>query len=144
MPEGARSEAAPDAVPVTVVGHAVAADVPAALFERILSPLLDNAGRYARREILVECVSAPGGTQVHVSDDGPGVPAPLGAGVFEAGRRADPSDGHGGAGLGLALARRLTRNAGGGITVSEAPGPLGGAHFVITLPRAPGAAAHSV
>jgi signal transduction histidine kinase len=102
--------------------------------ERILTPLLDNAGRYASHDILVACVSAPGGTQVHVSDDGPGVPADLGPAVFDPGRRADPADGHDGAGLGLALAHRLARNAGGDITLAETPGPTGGAHFVITLP----------
>ncbi|UWE14067.1 ATP-binding protein [Actinacidiphila bryophytorum] len=131
-----RSEAAPDAVPVTVEGRSVTADIAAALVERILTPLLDNADRYASHDILVECVSAPGGTQVHVSDDGPGVPADLGPAVFDPGRRADPADGHDGAGLGLALAlaRRLARNAGGDITLAETPGPTGGAHFVITLP----------
>ncbi|CAG6391145.1 HAMP domain-containing histidine kinase [Streptomyces cocklensis] len=131
-----RAEAAPDAVPVTVEGQAVTVDVPAALVERILTPLLDNADRYSSHAILVECVQAPGGAQVHVSDDGPGVPAALGPAVFEAGRRADSSDGHDGAGLGLALARRLARNAGGDITLGGTPGPLGGAHFVINLPGA--------
>ncbi len=139
-----RAEAAPAAVPVTVEGRAVAAGVPAALVERILTPLLDNADRYAARRVLVECLPAPDGTQVHVSDDGPGVPAALGPEVFEAGRRADPGDGHDGAGLGLALARRLARSAGGDITLSGSPGPLGGAHFVVTLPGAPGPAVRPV
>ncbi|MGW5349791.1 sensor histidine kinase [Streptomyces sp. NPDC004031] len=131
-----RAEAAPGAVPVTVTGGPVTADVPAALVERILTPLLDNAARYSSREILVECVPAQGGARVHVSDDGPGVSAALGPAAFEAGRRADPGDGHDGAGLGLALARRLARNAGGDITLAASPGPLGGAHFVVTLPGA--------
>ncbi|WP_235032140.1 ATP-binding protein [Actinacidiphila yanglinensis] len=139
-----RAEAAPDTIPVTVEGDAVTADVPAALVERILTPLLDNADRYGSHHILVECLSGPGGAQVHVSDDGPGVPADLGPAVFEAGCRADPGDGHDGAGLGLALARRLARNAGGDITLSKAAGPLGGAHFIVTLPGARGSAAHSV
>ncbi|NUS11905.1 MAG: HAMP domain-containing histidine kinase, partial [Streptomyces sp.] len=137
-----RAEAAPGAVPVTVEGRAVTADVPAALVERILTPLLDNAGRYASHEIRVQCVSAPDGTQVHVSDDGPGVPAALGPAVFDPGRRADPADGHDGAGLGLALARRLARNAGGDIALAGTPGPPGGAHFVVTLPGARSGQAH--
>jgi signal transduction histidine kinase len=58
----------------------------------------------------------------------------VGESVFEAGRRADPADGHPGAGLGLPLARRLARAAGGDITLADAPGPLGGARFVVTLP----------
>jgi len=121
-------------VEVTVTGRAVTAGVPAAVVERILAPLLDNAGRYCAREILVECVTRPGGAEIAVSDDGPGVPQETGPAVFEAGRRADPADGHDGAGLGLALARRLARNAGGDIVLSGPPGRLGGARFVVSLP----------
>ncbi len=51
--------------------------------------------------------------------------------LFEPGRRADPGDGHDGAGLGLALARRLARAAGGDLTLAAA-GP--GARFAVTLP----------
>lgn len=47
------------------------------------------------------------------NDDGPGVPAPFPADLFQPGRRADPADGHGRAGLGLPLARRLAWSAGG-------------------------------
>ncbi|MCW2940763.1 MAG: hypothetical protein JWN00_3748, partial [Actinomycetia bacterium] len=50
---------------------------------------------------------------------------------FEAGRRADPQDGHDGAGLGLALARRLARSAGGDLTLAPS---AGGARFLLTLP----------
>jgi signal transduction histidine kinase len=71
---------------------------------------------------------------VPVTVEGRSVPADLGPAVFDPGRRADPADGHDGAGLGLALARRLARNAGGDMTLAETPGPTGGAHFVITLP----------
>ncbi|MEU1302073.1 ATP-binding protein, partial [Streptomyces shenzhenensis] len=48
------------------------------------------------------------------------------------GRRAEPGDGHGGAGLGLPLARRLARSAGGEVTFD--PGNVPGARFVVTLP----------
>ncbi|WP_262412462.1 sensor histidine kinase [Actinacidiphila acidipaludis] len=128
------ADATPAAVPVVVAGPAVAAGVPAAVVERMLVPLLDNACRYAAREVRVECVSRPGGAEITVADDGPGVPPGIGAAVFEAGRRADPSDGHDGAGLGLALARRLARNAGGDIVLAEARGGPGGARFVVSLP----------
>lgn len=67
-----------------------------------------------------------------VMDDGPGIhPASLPR-VFEPGRRADPGDGHPGAGLGLALARRLPIACGGGISVSSS---TLGAVFHVTLPR---------
>ncbi|MEC4015390.1 sensor histidine kinase [Streptomyces sp. H27-D2] len=126
-----RAEEHPQDPPVIVVGDAARAGVSAAVLERILTPLLDNAGRYAERRITVKCAQRPGGVEVAVSDDGPGVPEDVGAAVFEAGRRADPGDGHRGAGLGLALSRRLTRAAGGEITLADSPS---GARFVVSLP----------
>jgi signal transduction histidine kinase len=121
----------PDAAPVTVVGDAVTVGVSAPLAERILTPLLDNARRYADQAIRVECVRGSGEVQVVVADDGPGVPQEIGAVVFEPGRRAEPDDGHDGAGLGLALALRLARAADGGIVLAESSV---GARFVVTLP----------
>ncbi|MFC5181997.1 sensor histidine kinase [Actinomadura harenae] len=121
----------PEAPPVTVVGDGATVGVPAALVERILTPLLDNARRYAVHRITVESARRPGGVLVAVADDGRGVPGTVGAAVFEAGRRAHPDDGHDGAGLGLPLARRLARSAGGDITLAPTPG---GARFVVALP----------
>ena len=71
------------------------------------------------------------GVDLTVTDDGPGVPAEHRSGVFEPGRRADPTDGHDGAGLGLALAHRLAVAAGGCLELGE-NGP--GAAFVVHLP----------
>jgi signal transduction histidine kinase len=131
--------------------------------ERILTPLLDNASRYASRSITLTCTtgaSAGTGTgtgasagananasagaiagkakvtgasavTVYVCDDGPGIPEDFVTSLFEPGRRARPEDGHDGAGLGLALARRLARAAGGDIAL-DATAP--GARFVVTLP----------
>ncbi|MFF1917717.1 ATP-binding protein [Streptomyces sp. NPDC058239] len=129
----------PDAPPVTVaagsgtpvgtpeVGIGVSEDVA----ERILTPLLDNARRYAAHSVTLTCEASAGEVTVCVSDDGPGVPEDFVASLFEPGRRARPEDGHDGAGLGLALARRLARAAGGDIAL-DAAAP--GARFVVTLP----------
>jgi signal transduction histidine kinase len=51
--------------------------------------------------------------------------------VFEPGWRGDPTDGHDGAGLGLALANRLATAAGGVLELLPG-GP--GASFVVRLP----------
>ncbi|WP_256177526.1 sensor histidine kinase [Kitasatospora aureofaciens] len=128
---GRSREEHPEAPPITVVGDGATAGVPAALMERILTPLLDNARRYAVHRITVESERRPGGVLVAVVDDGCGVPESVGAAVFEAGRRAHPGDGHDGAGLGLPLARRLARAAGGDITLAPSPD---GARFVVSLP----------
>ncbi|RZU36665.1 signal transduction histidine kinase [Streptomyces sp. BK022] len=113
-------------------GPPLKAGVPPALLERIVSPLLVNACRYAHSEIAVRAYRAPDGVRVDVIDDGPGVPPAFAGQLFEPGRRADPGDGHGGAGLGLPLARRLARSAGGEVTYDPAHAP--GARFVVSLP----------
>ncbi|MBO0653708.1 sensor histidine kinase [Streptomyces triculaminicus] len=111
------------------------AGVPAALLERIVSPLLDNALRYARSRVLISARQHPDGSvRIKVVDDGPGVPDSFTGGLFQPGRRADPGDGHGGAGLGLPLARRLARSADGDVRHDAQHTP--GAAFVISLPAA--------
>ncbi|MCB5906160.1 ATP-binding protein [Streptomyces pinistramenti] len=121
----------PAAPPVRVEGDAVDAGVSAAVAERILMPLLDNARRYAVHAISLSCLAEAGAVTVYVGDDGPGVPEPFVPSLFEPGRRAHPEDGHDGAGLGLALARRLARAAGGDLTWA---GTGQGARFAVTLP----------
>ncbi|MEU5594978.1 HAMP domain-containing sensor histidine kinase [Streptomyces sp. NPDC020298] len=108
------------------------AGVAPALLERIVSPLLTNAVRYARSRVTVSARQGPGGVRIHVTDDGPGVPAAFVDELFQPGRRADPDDGHDGAGLGLPLARRLARAVGG--EVSHDPGYTSGARFLADLP----------
>ncbi|MDX3350418.1 HAMP domain-containing sensor histidine kinase [Streptomyces sp. ME02-6979A] len=123
---------APSHLTVTADGPPLEAGVPPALLERIISPLLTNASRYARSKITVHAYRAPDGVRIEVIDDGPGVPPPFAGQLFEPGRRADPGDGHSGAGLGLPLARRLARSAGGEMTYD--PDHTPGARFVVSLP----------
>jgi len=85
-----------------------------------------------------------GKTVVVVADNGPGIPEPLAASLFEPfvtstrpfARPGEAApDRSGGSGLGLAVCRLLINNAGGEITVSSKPGE--GATFRIVLPSAP-------
>jgi signal transduction histidine kinase len=108
------------------------AGVAPALLDRIVSPLLANAVRYARSTVTVSALPVPGAVRIDVTDDGPGVPEAFVGELFQPGRRADSEDGHDGAGLGLPLARRLARTVGG--EVSYDPGQTPGARFTITLP----------
>ncbi|WP_207400672.1 sensor histidine kinase [Actinomadura roseirufa] len=101
------------------------AGAPPEIVERILAPLLDNARRHAATTVVVRLEP---GVRIVVHDDGAGVPESARDRVFEPGFRAEPADGHQGAGLGLALARRLARSAGGDLTLG------GKAAFVVTLP----------
>jgi signal transduction histidine kinase len=100
---------------------------------RIVAPLLDNAGRYARRRVTVAARRADDTVEITVADDGPGVPTEARESVFEPGASTPDTNGHDGAGLGLALARRLARAAGGDVTIADAP-PDGGARFCVRLP----------
>ncbi|MBV6702030.1 HAMP domain-containing histidine kinase [Kitasatospora aureofaciens] len=112
----------------------VAVGVPAGIVERILAPLVDNARRHGRHRIGIAVSGGPANARVVVTDDGEGVPgevAGIGEAVFAPGFRGDPEDGHDGAGLGLALARRLARQVGGDVIC--VPGP-GGGRFEVTLP----------
>ncbi|WP_338783103.1 HAMP domain-containing sensor histidine kinase [Streptomyces sp. DG1A-41] len=119
-------------VVVDVTHPGLEAGVPPALLERIVSPLLDNALRYARSHVTLVASRQPDGIRIDVTDDGPGVPHSFAGQLFQPGRRAEPGDGHGGAGLGLPLARRLARSAGGEVTYDERHAH--GARFVVSLP----------
>jgi two-component system, OmpR family, sensor kinase len=101
--------------------------------ERVLAPLIENACRYGRRHVTVSITRRDGAVVFEVVDDGEGVVDADRDRIFEPGR---PENGHrrsDGAGLGLPLARRLARAAGGDVR-SESGGP--GGRFVARLPAA--------
>jgi signal transduction histidine kinase len=108
------------------------AGVDAEVVERIVAPLIDNARRYASSRIVLSAASRDGAIVVRVADDGPGVDADAREHVFEPGRTAGVN-GHGGAGLGLPLARRLALAIGGDVTLTP-PGAGAGAQFEVRLP----------
>jgi signal transduction histidine kinase len=109
---------------------AVEADV----VERILSPLLENAARFARHLVVLELRAADGEAIFEVRDDGPGVDARDRGRIFDPGFSVSEQrdDGHPGVGLGLPLARRLAGAAGG--AVEAIPSNAGG-RFAVRLPR---------
>jgi signal transduction histidine kinase len=101
--------------------------------ERILSPLLENAARFARERIVLDIRSVDGEVVFEVRDDGPGVQPADRERIFEPGYRGAQGrgDAHTGAGLGLSLVRRLARAAGGEV---QAQAPQAGASFAVRLP----------
>ena len=123
----ARAPAGGPSVVVTPAAVELVAGVDAELVDRILAPLLDNAVRYAGSRVDVRLSKDADCVVVQVTDDGPGVDPALGAAVFEPGRR-DATTPHAGAGLGLALARRLARAGGGDLRLSDGA-------FELRLPR---------
>ena len=103
------------------------------LAERMLQPLLDNATRYGH-VVNVSVVRGNTVASIAIDDDGPGVAGDERDMIFEPGARGSASAGHDGAGLGLALAQRLARSAGGAIIAEPNEG---GGRFTLKLPLAP-------
>ncbi len=122
----------PPEIMLIASGPAVAG-VDAAVLERALSPLLDNAKRFATSEVDVEVTALRGWVRIVVRDDGPGIAAADLPHIFEPGYRGETADGHQGAGLGLALAHRLITAADG--TISAASNGHG-AELTVTMPAA--------
>jgi two-component system OmpR family sensor kinase len=96
------------------------------LVAQALGPLLDNAVRHARRAVTVAISKERADVIFCVQDDGAGTEAASAEQLFEPG-----SSGVGGAGLGLALARRLARSCGGDVS-AVANGD--GGRFLLRLP----------
>jgi signal transduction histidine kinase len=128
-------EAAPKLdVRVRLPAEAVLVAVDEELAARMIQPVLDNAVRYGRSTVDVSLARNGSAATIQVEDDGPGVADHEQASIFEPGKRGEAAAGRAdGAGLGLALAQRLVRSAGGEIT---AVASSSGGRFVITLPLA--------
>jgi signal transduction histidine kinase len=79
-----------------------------------LYPVLENAVRHASRRVDISLEVRDGDAVFRVHDDGPGIDPTQRARVFEPGASS-----HGGAGLGLPLARRLARASTGDLTLVD-------------------------
>jgi signal transduction histidine kinase len=112
-------------------GDPIEVDVDADLTTQILVALVDNAIRYGRSSAAVEVTHEAGSAVFAVVDDGPGVEPDETERVFEPGVRGSAAGETRGAGLGLALARRLARSAGGDVV---ARANSAGGRFEIRLP----------
>ncbi|KQV50092.1 two-component system sensor histidine kinase KdpD [Massilia sp. Root335] len=126
-----------------LAGHTVETHVPAdlplvqydaVLIERVLSNLLENAGKYTPPGSTVAISAERHGVwlDVAVTDDGPGLPPGQEEAVFEKFTRGERESVKPGVGLGLAICRAIVGAHGGTIHAANQPG--GGAAFVFTLP----------
>lgn len=103
-------------------------------FRRAIGNLLANAKRHAET---VRVTMAFSGDQVTIAieDDGPGIPEENRRDAFRPFFRLESSrnPGTGGVGLGLTIARDITRNHGGDLTLDQSE-DLGGLKAVMTFP----------
>lgn len=100
----------------------------------VFANLLGNAVEHSPRgsRVVLGATSDSSSVRFEVADRGPGVPREYRQAVFEKYFQT-PGAAHGGAGLGLFIAREIVRAHGGEIGVEDAPG--GGALFWFRLPR---------
>jgi len=104
--------------------------------------LVDNACKFTRRGVInIDAKRVGDEVAIRVRDNGPGIDPELAARLFEPFVRGDARRAPDGAGLGLAISRRLARLMGGDVTLVTAPGQ--GAIFTLTAPLAQKVAARA-
>ncbi len=102
---------------------------------RVVQNLLQNAISHTPADgtVWVEARRRPGSVRLTVEDSGAGIPSDSADRVFEPFWRGDSARSGDGAGLGLALAKRIVESLGGRIEVD--PESAGGARFAVELPE---------
>jgi two-component system, OmpR family, sensor histidine kinase KdpD len=138
---GAAIRAARHALAGRAVQTEVPADLPlvefdAALMERVLVNLLENAAKYGAPPIVVSASVTFDALVIAVRDHGAGLPAALRgheAKLFEKFTRGETESAKPGIGLGLAICKAIVDAHGGRLQASNVES--GGAKFEVTLPR---------
>ena len=100
--------------------------------EQALGNLVENALRYGEGAVLVSALSASAMVELHVTDEGPGIPPEFMARAFERFSRHDQARTRGGAGLGLAIVQAIAEAHGGSVHAGASNG--GGADVWLTVP----------
>jgi signal transduction histidine kinase len=102
---------------------------------RVLQNLLQNAISHTPADgtVRVEAERRAGSLRLTVEDSGGGIPPGAAERVFDPFWRGDASRASDGAGLGLALAKRIVESMGGEISVDD--GARRGARFAVELPE---------
>ncbi|HTJ28526.1 MAG TPA: HAMP domain-containing sensor histidine kinase [Candidatus Limnocylindria bacterium] len=101
-----------------------------AALRRLANALIDNAVRYARREVAVVVERGPTEIVLRVADDGPGISPSTAQRVFERRHRAEAHLSIN-VGLGLTLAKEVVERYGGSIAFEA---PRAGACALVRLP----------
>lgn len=101
--------------PESLVVHQVSA----ALTERVISNLLDNAFAHGRPPVRLSVGLQGQRVRIEVEDCGQGVSAEDQPALLQAFARGDASRRHPGLGLGLAIVQRVASRLGGGVTFSR-------------------------
>jgi len=100
-------------------------------FQRAIGNLLSNAGRYANSQVSVSVNATKELTVIEIDDDGQGIPETDHERIFEPFVRLEDGNGQG-AGLGLALVKRIVHQHAGQVRVGTSP--LGGCRITTEWP----------
>ncbi len=123
----------------TACGEELSAPINAALLERAVANLVDNAVHYSERGATVVVTAARRGGELTlgVEDEGIGIPQKHLPRLFERFYRVDRARSResGGTGLGLAIVKHIALAHSGSVGVESAPGK--GSRFELRLPLAP-------
>lgn len=128
---------------VDIADGKLEADICAESFTKLVSNLINNARKFTRSVVKVECGPTAGGDSFHiaVADDGIGIRKENLEKIFTPFYQIidNVNESRGGTGLGLSIVKGIVETHHGGITVDSEPGK--GSRFVATLPlRQPGQA----
>ena len=117
--------------PVYATGYEV-------LAEQAVYNLVDNALRYGGGEVEIDLSTSGDIARITISDNGHGVPEGMRERIFERFFRLDTSRSRstGGTGRGRAIVKHAAEVMGGSVSVTDSS--LGGASFMVTLPKANG------
>jgi signal transduction histidine kinase len=99
---------------------------------RALTNVVENGLKHGEAVVVGIGIGREGSAEIDISDDGPGIPAPLRDQVFEPFFKADNARGDGGFGLGLSIAKDIVKRHGGHIVLLD--GATAGLTVRITLP----------
>jgi signal transduction histidine kinase len=108
----------------------IAAAIAAQDLDELAGNLIDNAARYATKQVVVTAAAADRRLLLTVADDGPGIPPAARAEATAPGIRLDERSG--GHGFGLAIVREIAELYGGSLSLDEAP--AGGLRASVSLP----------
>ncbi len=128
------ARAAAEGRDLSIAGNAVRVSADPLRLDQALTNLIDNALRYGAGDVGVHASRRDGRAELHVTDDGAGLPPELGDRAFDRFARADGGSTRAGAGLGLSIVAAIAQAHGGSVHAENRP--EGGADVWISLPAA--------
>ena len=93
--------------------HALTVNADRPRLEQALANLVDNALRYGSGTIRIGATNEDSHVEIHVTDEGRGLPPTFAPGAFDRFSRADDARSSNGAGLGLAIVKAIAEAHGG-------------------------------